>query len=123
MIGSMKTLKLVMIWLLRKMCRPFIVLDCWAGMLRFSLRHSNPKPIVYSGMCLCGHSVSSHHCCCVMDPYAAKVLGDVVPDECNHFGSNELGGLDEAGELHCAGFVDQTNPDAKVKAKWKGTKR
>jgi hypothetical protein len=77
----------------------------------------------YSGVCLCGHSYHSHHCCCVADPEVAKVIGDVVPDVCCAFGSNELEGRDEDGNDHCWGFCDKDNPDTEVIAKWRGTKR
>jgi hypothetical protein len=29
-----------------------------------------------------------------------------IPQECEHFGFNELGGLDAAGLPHCSSYVD-----------------
>jgi hypothetical protein len=77
----------------------------------------------YSGICLCGHSYEDHHCCCVMNPIAYLALGPIIPDECDWFGCNEDGGLDENGEIHCTRYCDAANPDPEEIKKWKGTKR
>jgi hypothetical protein len=80
-------------------------------------------PWNYSGVCLCGHSYSDHHCCCVMNPVAAMIMSSIVPDTCCYFGCNEFEGVDENGNDHCWGYVDALNPNEELKAKWKGTKR
>lgn len=81
------------------------------------------KRIIYSGICLCGHSWEDHHCCMVLNEEAYKIIGPYIPDECNYFGCNENGGLDENGEHHCTGYVDKDDPDLERIAKWRGTKR
>lgn len=79
--------------------------------------------VIYSGRCMCGHLYHNHHCCCVLNPEAAKILGDVVPDECDFYGCNEDGGLDENGDYHCGKYVDIDEPDPATRASWTGSRR
>ncbi len=79
--------------------------------------------IIYSGTCLCGHSYEDHHLGMVLNPEAQKVMGDYLPQECEFFGSDEDGGNDEHGQPHCDQYVDAEEPDAEIKASWKGTVR
>lgn len=81
------------------------------------------KPIIYSGTCLCGHRYKSHHLSMVLSPEAYEVLGPEVPGACLKYGSNELEGLDENGEVHCFGYVDVDDPDEERHATWRGTRR
>lgn len=72
-------------------------------------RYSGPNR---SGICICGHSWNEHHLCCVMrQEYIDETGEGYLPDECCHYGSNEVGGMkydDEAGEWvdHCRGYKD-----------------
>lgn len=81
------------------------------------------KPIIYSGVCMCGHSWEEHHLGMVMRPEIAAVIGPYVPGACLKYGSNEDEGLDEHGELHCAGYVDKDEPDEAKRNHWRGTHR
>ena len=83
----------------------------------------NFRKVIYSGVCLCGHEVNSHHCCCVMNKEAYEVMGPILPDTCCAYGSNEDEGLDENGNDHCFGYVDKDDPDPARVARWVGTKR
>ena len=69
----------------------------------------------YSGVCRCGHSWEDHHNGCVMNSEYAKLCEDwgqppYIPQECEYYGCNEDGGLDEKGEPHCGRFVDKETP-------------
>ena len=81
------------------------------------------RKIIYSGTCLCGHCYEDHHIGMVLNPEAAAVMGPFLPEECEFFGCNETGGLDEKGEDHCARYVDAADPDEAVRARWEGTRR
>jgi hypothetical protein len=72
---------------------------------------------------MCGHSYEDHHLGVVLNPEAYAVMGLYLPQECEFFGSNEDGGLDENGEYHCFAYVDGEDPDPEVRARWKGTAR
>ena len=54
-------------------------------------RYSGPNR---SGMCVCGHPWDEHHLGVVMNREYAEATGEAyVPQECEHFGFNERGGL------------------------------
>lgn len=75
--------------------------------------------VVYSGFCMCGHSVDDHHCQLVQDPRIAEILGtDRGPDMCEFYGANEDAGVDATGNLHCLQYVDRDEPDPKRRAMW-----
>ena len=84
---------------------------------------SAPRKIIYSGTCLCGHSYEDHHLGMVLNPEAYAVIGPHLPEECEFFGSNEDGGLDENGQPHCERYIDAEDPDSDVRASWEGTRR
>ena len=78
------------------------------------------RPARYSGtgrtgICICGHSWEEHHLSVVMREGAEKVHnGSVeyyIPEECEHFGFDEMGGLDAAGNDHCFRYRDSALPD------------
>ena len=78
---------------------------------------------LYSGKCLCGHSFEDHHGNLVMNEEAYAVMGPRVASECEFFGCNEDGGLDENRKSHCWHYVDEADPDEAKRAKWEGTRR
>lgn len=70
----------------------------------------------YSGVCQCGHYWQDHHNGVVMNPeYAALCVEwkqpPYIPQECEYYGCNEDGGLDDRGLPHCGSFVDRDNPE------------
>ena len=68
--------------------------------------YSGPKR---SGVCQCGHGWDDHHLGIVVNPASVETDGGAewyVPQECEFFGCNELGGLDEEGRPHCGRYVD-----------------
>ena len=63
-----------------------------------------------SGVCVCGHSWKDHHLGMVMRADAVETDGGpeyYVPQECEHYGSNEDGGKDADGNPHCDGYRDK----------------
>jgi len=72
------------------------------------------RPAIYSGphrtgICVCGHSWEDHHLSCVMRAEAVETDGGpegYVPEECEFYGSNEMGGLDAEGNPHCGRYRD-----------------
>lgn len=47
-----------------------------------------------TGICVCGHHWSQHHLGCVMNEEYFKETGEsYVPQECEHYGFNENGGM------------------------------
>jgi len=67
-------------------------------------RYSGPNR---SGICKCGHSWAGHHLGVVMNnEYFLATKELYLPQECEHFGANENGGLDGQGESHCHQYVD-----------------
>lgn len=75
---------------------------------------------VYSGICMCGHSYLDHHLGMVLNPdYVA--VGEYLPEECEFFGSNEFGGVDDEGKEHCWHYVDREHPNEEFRKEWKGT--
>ena len=79
------------------------------------------KKIIYSGICMCGHSWEDHHLSMVMNEEAYETVGPYFPEECEFYGFNETGGKDEDGDLHCNKYVDKD--DLERKEKWKGSRR
>lgn len=79
------------------------------------------KKQIYSGVCMCGHYYEDHHLGVILNPEAYAVMGLYLPQECEFYGSNEDGGLDENGEEHCCRYVDREDPDPEARAGWKGT--
>lgn len=68
-------------------------------------RYSGPTR---TGICVCGHSWEEHHLGCVMNTeYLEATKEAYVPEECEHFGFNETGGLDAEGRDHCHSYQDQ----------------
>lgn len=60
-----------------------------------------------SGTCRCGHSWDRHHLSIVMNQkYFEETSEAYVPQECEAFGFNEMGGLDDNGNDHCRGYRD-----------------
>ena len=67
-------------------------------------RYSGPDR---SGICKCGHSWEDHHLGMVMQlKYIEETKEFYIPQECEHFGCNEMGGLDAEGNEHCGSYVD-----------------
>jgi len=67
-------------------------------------RYSGPNR---SGICKCGHSWRDHHLGVVMNVEHYEATGEsYVPQECEFFGCNEMGGLDRDGNDHCGHYVD-----------------
>lgn len=65
-----------------------------------------------SGICVCGHSWEDHHLGMVMrQEYVDDTKEGYIPQECEHFGNNEMGGLDTDGNEHCFGYHDSMVPD------------
>ena len=58
------------------------------------------KPL--SLICHCGHAYDDHH---------NSGLVEGKAQECEFYGFNEEGGLDEHGAIHCLCYVDSTLPD------------
>lgn len=67
-------------------------------------RYSGPNK---SGVCKCGHSWDKHHLGMVMRQEYVDATGEIyIPQECEAFGFNEMGGLDVAGNYHCDRYID-----------------
>lgn len=70
-------------------------------------RYSGPNR---SGICICGHSWEEHHLGVVMNrEYAEKTGEAYLPQECEAYGFNEVGGLKyENGKWidHCQNYQD-----------------
>lgn len=67
-------------------------------------RYSGPE---CSGICVCGHSWTEHHLGVVMNEVWLQATGEqFIPEECEHFGFNERGGLDAEGNNHCQYYQD-----------------
>lgn len=73
--------------------------------------------IIKTGICKCGHSWKDHHLGMIIN---AKIWNEIkaiepdyppyVPQECEHFGFNEYGGLDRDGNRHCFSYKDDPMP-------------
>ena len=67
-------------------------------------RYSGPGR---TGICVCGHSYQDHHLGVVLNSEFGAATGECyVPQECEAFGSNEMGGLDSLGQEHCQRYRD-----------------
>lgn len=72
-------------------------------------RYSGPN---CSGICICGHSWEDHHCSVALNPdYVTDPPENWIPAECEFYGSNESGGLDDKGKDHCWKYRDSLWPD------------
>jgi hypothetical protein len=71
-------------------------------------RYSGPNR---TGICKCGHSWDRHHLGVVMNRDYGDATGEAyVPQECEHFGFNETGGLafvDGKWVGHCQQYRDE----------------
>jgi len=67
-------------------------------------RYSGPNR---SGMCVCGHSWEDHHLGMVMNQdYWLATDESYVPQECEYYGFNEMGGCGPDGKMHCQNYRD-----------------
>ena len=70
-------------------------------------RYSGPNNI---GICICGHSWQEHHLSVVMNAEYREATGEAYfPEECEHFGFNEMGGMEyKDGKWidHCHRYKD-----------------
>lgn len=89
---------------------PFCVKCDWTpdpDFKRRKARYSGPNR---SGICVCGHSWEQHHLGMVVRLGSVLTEDGVregyIPQECEAFGFNEMGGLDEDGNVHCFGYRD-----------------
>lgn len=68
-------------------------------------RYSGPGR---TGICVCGHRWDDHHLGIVLNPAYIDATGEgYFPQECEFWGCNEEGGLDDKGERHCFQYRDQ----------------
>jgi hypothetical protein len=78
-------------------------------------RYSGPNR---SGICVCGCPWHEHHLGMVMNSdYFKDTQETYVPDECDRYGFNEVGGMkfnEDTGEWedHCHGYRDSLSPQA-----------
>ena len=73
-------------------------------------RYSGPNR---SGICVCGHSWKQHHLGVVMNSdYINATKEGYIAQECEHFGFNEMSGLDADGEYHCGSYRDTLDHQA-----------
>lgn len=80
--------------------------------MKFKPVYSGPD---CSGICVCGHSWEDHHHSCVLNQkYYDDTGEDVVPEECEHYGFNEHGGMEPDGNggwhEHCRRYIDRGYP-------------
>ena len=74
-------------------------------LMPWEARYSGPGK---SGICEFGHPWDEHHLGMVMrQEYVDDTNEIYIPDECEHFGSNESGGLDADGNDHCHRYKDR----------------
>lgn len=80
--------------------------------MSYEPRYSGPNR---TGICRCGHPWDEHHLGCVMnEDYYEATKESYVPQECEHYGFNEMGGMmpnpdKEAEDTwidHCHGYHD-----------------
>ncbi len=70
------------------------------------------KKRVYSGICTCGHKFEDHHLGVVMNADYREATGEsYIAQECEFYGFNETGGLDNVGEPHCFNYRDKDDPE------------
>jgi hypothetical protein len=78
-------------------------------MTEWQPRYSGP---LRSGICVCGHPWDDHHLGIVMNPAYSEQTGEsYIPQECEFYGWNETGGLDEDGKAHCFQYQDSLEED------------
>lgn len=71
---------------------------------QFEPRYSGPGK---SGICKCGHSWQNHHLGVVMNRDFYEATHEAyVPQECEFYGFNEMGGKDRNGNDHCFNYED-----------------
>jgi len=71
----------------------------------WSPRYSGPT---CSGICKCGHSWEDHHLGFVLNEEYYEQTNEIyVPQECEYYGCNQYGGLDDEGNLHCGHYEDE----------------
>ena len=71
---------------------------------KYEPRYSGPNR---SGICICGHTWRKHHLGVILNEDYREATGEAyLPQECEFFGFNETGGLDNTGEIHCNCYVD-----------------
>ena len=76
---------------------------------KYLTKYSGPKR---SGVGVCGHPWDEHHLGVVLREEYRDDTGEAyIPEECEHFGFNEMGGLDAYGKEHCWGYRDSMLPD------------
>jgi len=62
-----------------------------------------------TGICTCGHRWDEHHLGMVMQQRYIDETGEgYIAQECEHFGFNEMGGLDKDGNEHCFRYEDSS---------------
>ena len=67
-------------------------------------RYSGPGA---TGVCVCGHRWDNHHLGIVMNMDYRDATGEgYLPEECEFYGFNETGGLDQDGNPHCDRYRD-----------------
>lgn len=81
---------------------------------KWAPRYSGPNR---TGTCKCGHAWDEHHLGVVMNTDYRRQTGEAyVPQECEHFGSNEVGGLEYVASTdisdgkwvdHCHNYKDE----------------
>jgi hypothetical protein len=60
-----------------------------------------------TGICICGHAYHCHHLGVVLNQDYRDQTGEAyLPEECEFYGFNEDGGLDEEGNDHCKCYKD-----------------
>jgi hypothetical protein len=65
-----------------------------------------------TGICICGHPWDHHHLGVVANREYREQTGEgYIPDECDHYGFNEVGGMrynkeTQEWEDHCHGYRD-----------------
>lgn len=64
-----------------------------------------------TGMCICGHAFDRHHLGIIANTEAYEIMGPYLAQECEAFGFNEMGGLDEDGNEHCGWYIDVEDLD------------
>ena len=74
---------------------------------RYEPLYSGPNKV---GICICGHPWQEHHLSVVMNAEYREATGEAcVPEECEHFGCNETGGMEyKDGKWidHCHRYED-----------------
>lgn len=91
------------------LCAAFVQSDEEIIMPTYEPRYSGPNR---SGTCVCGCRWDDHHLGIVMNrEYADATHEAYIPDECDNYGFNEVGGMKynpvtKEWEDHCHGYKD-----------------